>query len=425
MRRLSVAIIGSGSRGIDAYANLMSKNPVYKLVAFCDSRQVRLDLAKERFHIKDNMLFKNENDFFKKRLADVCIIATQDQDHVRHALKAMKLGYDILLEKPITPKLSECYKLLEAQRKYKKKVIVCHVLRYAPAYLETANLIGRGVIGKLLDIQALEQVAYWHQAHSFVRGNWRKTSETSPMILAKCCHDMDLLQFYARSRCKCVSSMGSLDYFKKKNQPKGASSRCKTCKYIDSCAYSAKNLYIKRWKENGSPKDGWPFNVVCTSYPLTETKIKKAYESNDYGRCVFECDNDVVDHQQTIITFENGVTANLCMTAFTGTGGRVYKFHGTTGEIDLDEENKRLIIKPFGKKQKIVLFKDLLNKDYFGHGGGDEGLVDALYTIITGDKKKKYLPSTSLEASVESHLMAFAAEESRLHDGKLVYIKHK
>ena len=420
MKKLTVAIIGGGSRGIDAYANLMKKSNKYQVVSVCDSRNVRLELAKKEFKIPNHLLFKDEKDFFKKKLADVCIIATQDQDHVRHAIKAMSLGYDILLEKPITPSKNECLRLLAAQKKYKKKVIVCHVLRYAPAYLEVARLIDKGTIGQLIDIDALEQVAYWHQAHSFVRGNWRSSKETSPMILAKCCHDMDLLQYYAKSRCKCVSSMGRLDFFNKKHQPKGASSRCQTCKYIDSCAYSAKNIYIKMWKERGAPKNGWPFNVTCTTYPLTEKNLKKAYENNDYGKCIFTCNNDVVDHQQTIMTFENGITANLCMTAFTGKSGRVYKFHGTYGEIDLDEEKRVVVIKRFGEKEIIESFDKLLEKDHFGHGGGDEGLVNALYNIIVN----KNDAATTLASSIESHLMCFAAEESRLNDGKLIYIKH-
>lgn len=421
MKKLSVAIIGAGSRGIDAYATLMKQNGKFQIVSVCDYRDVRLDLAKKEFNIPNRLLFKDEKDFFKKKLADLCVVATQDQDHVRHAIKALSLGYDVLLEKPITPSKKECLRLLDAQKKYKKKVIVCHVLRYAPAYLEVAKLIDKGTIGKLIDIDALEQVVFWHQAHSFVRGNWHSSKETSPMILAKCCHDMDLLQYYAKSRCKCVSSMGDLTFFNKKNQPKGASNHCKTCKYIDSCAYSAKNIYIKMWKERGCPENAWPFNVTCTTYPLTEKNIKKAYENNEYGQCVFTCKNDVVDHQQTIMTFENGITANLCMTAFTGKSGRIYKFHGTYGEIDLDEETRLVTIKRYGEKEIIEPFDKLVKKDNFGHGGGDKKLVEALYDIITG----KNNAATTLSSSVESHLMCYAAEESRLQNGKLIYLHTK
>ncbi len=415
----TVAILGCGSRGLDTFARFMEPLPYYKVVAGCDFRQVRLDLAQNKYGVKPENCFLDEKEFFKEKRADLMVIATQDQDHVRHAVKALELGYDIILEKPITPKKEECYELLEAQKKYGGKVVVCHVLRYAPVYLHVSKLIEQGTIGTLLDIYAIEQVAHWHIAHSFVRGNWRNSNETSPMILAKCCHDMDLLQWFAGSRCKCISSMGALSYFKGENQPLGASDRCQTCKYLDSCPYSAKNIYVKQWKTCGSPETMWPQNVVCTNLPLTEEKLIKAYESNQYGRCVFKCDNNVVDHQETIMTFENGVTANLCMTGFTGSPGRIYKFHGTIGEIIMDEERKEVIVKPFGDPEQVMKFTEI--PDIMGgHGGGDPAMLKAFYKTLCGEGSM----STSLESSIESHLMAFAAEESRINDGKLIYL-HK
>lgn len=410
-----VAILGCGSRGLDSYSRFMKETGLFKIVAGCDIRQVRLDLAMSEYGVKKENCFLDEKEFFKEKRADVLVVATQDQDHVRHCIEGLKLGYDVLLEKPITPSLNECKKLLAAQKKYQHKVIVCHVLRYAPVYLHVAKLLDEGCIGELIDIDAIEQVTHWHIAHSFVRGNWRRKDETSPMILAKCCHDMDLLQFFAKSRCKTLSSMGSLTFFNKEHQPKDASDRCQDCKYIETCPYSAKYVYVKRWKEAGSPASMWPQNVVCVDLPLTEEKLIKAYESGPYGRCVFKCDNDVVDHQQTIMCFENGVTANLCMTGFTGMHGRIYKFHGTYGEIDLDEEHNEVVIKKFGQKQEVMKFNELPDVTG-GHGGGDIALVRALYDALNKDGSL----STTLESSIESHLMCFAAEESRLHDGKKI-----
>ena len=418
-KRFSVAIIGGGSRGLDTYANFMNKTGHFDIVSVCDVRPIRLEFAQEKYNVKKENCFLKEEEFFEEKRADVLVIATQDQDHVRQAIKGLKLGYDILLEKPITPKKEECLALLDAQKKYNHKVIVCHVLRYAPVYLHVAKLINDGVIGKLVDIHAIEQVSFWHIAHSFVRGNWRNSDTTSPMILAKCCHDMDLLQFYANSKCKTVSSIGSLSFFRKENQPKDASNRCQTCKYIDTCPYSAKYVYVQRWKNAKCPETMWPQNVVCTEHPLTEERIIKAYESNDYGRCVFDCDNNVVDHQETNILFENGVTANLCMTGFTGSNGRIYKFHGTYGEIDLDEERRELVIKRFAQKDEVITFSQLPDVTG-GHGGGDIGLVNAFYQALLSQENL----CTTLESSIESHLMAFAAEESRLHDGEKVVL-HK
>lgn len=415
----TVAVIGAGSRGLDSYTMFMHKHGGFKLVSVCDTRQVRLDLAVSQYGAKEVNCFINEDEFFKEKRADVCVVATQDQQHVEHCIKALKLGYDVLLEKPISPSKDECLKLLKAQKKYGGIVIVCHVLRYAPAYLNVYNMIKDGKIGQLVDIHAIEQVTFWHIAHSYVRGNWRRSEDTSPMILAKCCHDLDLLQWYADSKAKTVSSIGSLIYFKKENQPKGASDKCETCKFKSTCPYSTEFVYIERWKKAGSPKSMWPQNVVCTKYPLTEENIREACKNTDYGRCVFACDNDVVDHQETNILFENGVTANLCMTGFTGEHGRIYRFHGTTGEIDLDEEKQEIVYKEFSKEPIITRFNELPDVSG-GHGGGDLALVGALYDALLNGKTT----STTLEASVESHLLAFAAEESRLKDGQMIKI-HK
>jgi len=411
----TVAVIGCGSRGLDSYSMCMQKHGGFKLVAACDIRQVKLDLATNTYGVPKENCFLDEEEFFKEKRADVCVVATQDRQHVNHAIKALKCGYDVLVEKPISPSKEECEKLLEAQKKYNKVVIVCHVLRYAQTYLNVYKMIEEGKIGQLIDIHAIEQVSFWHIAHSYVRGNWRKKEETSPMILAKCCHDLDLLQWYANSRCKTISSIGSLSFFKKENQPKDASDRCKDCKYKTTCPYSAEYVYIQRWKANGCPETMWPENVVCTEYPLTEEKIRKAYEGNQYGSCVFSCDNDVVDHQQTNILFENGVTANLDMIGFTQNCGRIYRFHGTKGEIVLDEEKCRIEIKEFAKDPVIIPFTELPDVSG-GHGGGDMGLINTLYTALVKGESTQ----TTLEASVESHLMSFAAEDSRLEDGKLI-----
>jgi len=418
-RVLSVAILGCGSRGADSYGLYLKNDKHFNIVSLCDIRKIKVDRFSKEFNVNPNNCFVDENDFFKEKRADVIIIATQDKDHVRHAIKALEVGYDILLEKPVTPNKEECYMLLEAQKKYGGKIVVCHVLRYAPVFVHVMKLLEEGTIGKLVDIHAIEQVAYWHQAHSYVRGNWRRSKDASPMIMAKCCHDMDLLQYYANSKCKTISSIGELSFFKKENQPKDAADRCDKCKYYKTCPYSAYRTYIERWKNAGSPKSMWPMNVVCTDEVLTEEGIIEAYENNNYGQCVFASDNDVVDHQETNILFENGVTANLCMTAFTGSCGRIYKFHGTLGEIDLDEEKQELIVKIFGQPDKVDHFAELPDVTG-GHGGGDAALLKTLYDIVVGN----IVAETALEQSIESHLMCIAAEESRINNGKLIEL-HK
>ena len=299
----TVAILGTGARGAEAYGRLIQQKPdCFRIVALCDKNIEKLKYYKEVFQVEENNCFLSEEEFFEKKRADLLVIATPDSYHIQHALQALSVDYNILLEKPITDKKEECKAILEAYKKANSRVMVCHVLRYAPAFLKVKEMIDNGKIGKLISFEGIEQVGYAHQAHSYVRGNWRKREDCTPMILAKCCHDLDLFQYYADSPCKSISSIGNLAFFKKENMPKDASARCMECKYIDSCPYSAKHIYIKQWNDFGMPENAWPFNVLAPA-PTTEEKLYDAITSSPYGRCVFACDNNVVDHQITQMTF--------------------------------------------------------------------------------------------------------------------------
>lgn len=415
----TVAILGVGARGADAYGRLIVKFPDrFKIVALCDLKRDRLERYGEMFNVPENAWWQSDEEFFKEKRADLIVIATPDDCHVRHALKAFEKGYDMLVEKPLTDNREECVALLNAQKKYGGKAMVCHVLRYAPAFLKCKELIEEGAIGKLVAINATEQVAYWHQAHSYVRGNWRNTRNSAPMILAKCCHDLDLLQFYAGAPCQSVSSVGDLSHFTPENAPEGSADRCLACKHQDSCPYSAKRIYIERWHKAGEPADCWPYNVPVTA-PVTEEKMLSALENGDYGRCVYACDNNVVDHQITQMHFENGVKATLVMTAFTHDTGRRFIFHGTHGEVWLLEDEHVIVVKKFGEDAVRLNISDL-NDNGYGHGGGDYFLIEELYGMLAGNAKQ----TTSLTASVESHLMGICAEESRIAGGKLIKV-HK
>lgn len=417
-KRFTVSIIGCGSRGGYIYGQLMHSSPEhFKIVSLCDINNEHLRYYAAKFDLLDGDLFNSEEAFFQKKRSDVIVIATQDRDHVRMCIKAMELGYDILMEKPISPIKEELMELLRAQEKYKRKVLICHVLRYAPAFLKAKEILDSGKIGRLVMIDAVEQVAYWHQAHSFVRGNWRNDKTTSPMIMQKCCHDLDLLQYYAGSLCENIYSTGNLTFFNEDNKPDGAADCCSNCKYINECAYSAERLYIERWKIEGSKPDDVPYNIIAEA-PLTEGKLREAYKKGMYGRCVFACDNNVVDNQTINIVFKNGVKANLTMTAFTYELGRRYVFYGTYGEIELVEDRDLLLVKVFGKPIEEYKISTLISvMTSYGHGGGDNGLINSFYNVLTGLIE----PSTSLEKSIESHLMALAAEESRI-TGKVIKV---
>ena len=415
----TIAILGVGARGADAYGwQFFEQKDRFKIVALCDLRKERLERFGKKWNVPAENLFTDENEFFKEKRADLLLVATQDKDHYGHCLKGFEIGYDIMTEKPLTDSRKECEELLAAQQKSGKKALVCHVLRYAPAFLKAAEMIDNGDIGQLVAINALERVGHWHQAHSYVRGNWRNTDIAAPMILAKCCHDLDLLQFYAKSKCVSISSVGDLVHFKKENAPEGAAERCVDCPHKATCRYNAETIYIQIWKNRGCPVDIWPYNVL-TEPPITEEKLLKALQEGPYGRCVYKCDNNVVDHQMTTMTFANGVKATLTMTGFTAPGGRRYHFHGTQGELVLDEAEHRITLQKYLDGPEVIDLAQLEDSGY-AHGGGDVFIIKTLYDVLEGNGTA----ATSFEASIESHLMGIAAEESRLQGGKLIYI-HK
>lgn len=413
----TVSIIGVGGRGGYAYGMLLSQLPdKFKIVALCDIKQEKLSYFSEKFGVGKENLFADEDSFFEKKRSDVLIIATQDRDHIRHATKAFNLGYDILLEKPITSDRKEMNDLLQLQEKTNCKALVCHVLRYAPAFVKVGELINKGAIGRLVSINAIEQVGYFHQAQAYVRGYWRREEDSAPMILAKCTHDLDLIQFYANSACESISSVGDLTYFKEENAPSGSADRCVNCKYQNTCPYSAKTQYLDNWLKVRT--DIHPYTVPCLA-PITEEKMRLAISEGPYGKCVWRCDNDVVDHQLTQMSFKNGVKATLTMMAFTRFGGRRMEFFGTEGQITLDEYRNFIRVGTFGETEYEIKISDLSHTDLV-HGGGDFGLINTLYDMLTGKVSTK----TSLTNSAESHLMGIAAEESRKAGGVLVNV-HK
>ena len=419
---LTVAVIGCGGRG-RVYSSYMNNQPEkFKLVAMCDNNHEKLDYLANKYSIPQENRFLNQEEFFNEKRADLIVIATPDRQHVKQTLRALELGYDILLEKPISSDENELRQLLDAQKKYNKVVLVCHVLRYSPTFNKVKELLDSGVIGELKLIESIEQVSWWHQAHSFVRGNSRNEKLQSSMIMQKCCHDLDLIQNYAGARCKSVYSIGDLSFFNKEHKPADTPDNCGKCRLKHTCPYSAEYSYIVRWKEKGCPENQWPFNFLTNDYPLTEEKLRHAYENGPFGRCVFSCDNDVVDNQQVSMTFENGVKAVLTMTAFTAGHGRKMTFHGTLGEIQFygDDRPDAVHLLQFGKEPVVYTVDDLISGGTgYDHGGGDFVLVQQLYDMIKGNIQA----TTSLEASIESHLIAIAAEQSR-KTGQVIKIKH-
>lgn len=414
--KITIAIAGLGSRGRTAYgAILLDMQDRAQVVAIADFDKTRCEIAQKEHNVKSENVFSSVEEMLsKEKLADAVLICTQDRDHVRHALMALDKGYDILLEKPVSPDLNELKSLVKKSKETGRKVLVCHVLRYTPFFQTIKKAIDSGRIGKVATVQALENVRYWHQAHSFVRGNWRRKDETSPMILAKCCHDLDYLIWLCGSKCKSVSSYGSLSYFKAECAPEGAALRCLDgCKAKANCPYDAEKIYLTN-KDTGVLHGNveWPVDVLSEN--PTEETIRAAIEKGPYGRCVFHCDNDVVDNQIVAMEMESGATVTLTMSAFTSIGGRTIKVMGTLGDIQGDMHDNIIKITEFGKESEIIdLGRE--EKDFAGHGGGDQMLIEEFVSLLEGGEVNNTV--TTLEVSVESHLVALAAEESRLEGG--------
>lgn len=416
-----IAIAGVGSRGKNAYGlELLNMKDRAKVVAVADIDPERLALAGDAHGVPDEMRFPSaEAMLAMPKLADAMLVCTQDRQHVPHAVAALKKGYDVMMEKPISPKLEDLQEITKVSRENGRRVVVCHVLRYTPFFQTIKKTIDSGVLGEVVSIQALENVRYWHQAHSFVRGNWRREEDTSPMILAKCCHDLDYLVWLCGKKCERVSSYGSLMYFKKSNAPEGAALRCtQGCKAKESCPYDAEKIYLTN-KDTGilCGNVEWPIDVLAEN--PTEEKIRHAIETGPYGRCVFHCDNDVVDHQIVNMQMEGGASLSLTMSAFTSIGGRTIKVMGTLGDLWGDMHENKIRIGVFGKEPQVIdLGKE--EKDFAGHGGGDRLLMEQFVDLMQGKEPDGTI--TTLETSVESHLVALAAEKSRLENGESIEI---
>ena len=410
-----IAVAGLGNRG-SRYAEAIRRMEGRAVItAAAESRRERLAEAAKTFSLPPERCFSSVEEMLSQpKLADAVLICTQDQQHVPHGLMALKKGYDILMEKPVSPDAEECRKLLALSEKAGRKVVVCHVLRYTRFYRKVKEILESGILGELMTVQASEDVGYWHQAHSFVRGNWRSSDTTSPMILAKCCHDMDLWVWLTGRRGVRVSSFGSLGHFTPEHAPEGAAMRCMDgCLAKADCPYDAEKIYITDQRTGVRHKEGWPCDVLALK--PTEESVYRAIKEGPYGRCVYHCDNNVVDHQVVNLEMEGGLTVSFTMSAFND-GGRYAKFMGTRGYMTCDLEKSLICVMPFGKEPAVYD----LNPDKVkipGHSGGDEGLMGEFIDYMQGEEPEGI---TSLAASMESHFICFAAEESRINNGKPV-----
>ena len=408
MKKTTIAIVGGGHRGT-GYAGYVLKHPDEgQVVAVCEPRDDRREAFAKVHHLPADRCFRDWKDLAAlPKLADAVFICTVEDKHRDAAIAFADKGYHILLEKPMAPTAQACRDIVEATHRNGVVLAVCHVLRYVDYIRRMKTMLDDGLIGRIRHIAATELVGPWHFTHSFVRGNFRNEASSSPFLLAKCCHDMDLLAWLVPSPCVRVSSFGRLSHFKRECQPAGAADRCTRCPaHIEAaCPYSALKIYLRdRLDRLGK----WPVSMVTTD--ATPAGVAQALESGPYGRCVYACDNDVADHQVVNLEFEDGTTAGFITTAF-AVGSRDYFVMGDRGTLRLNDDGLHHYDFLSGKKVSIPLHIGDLSTSLSGHGGGDDGLVrDFLAALGSGDPAHV---TTGPDASLSSHLIVFAAEKAR------------
>ncbi len=409
-REYTMVVLGAGGRG-NVYSRYGKMFPgSVKVVGVADLIPFRRNQMTKNWNIPDERRFNDYRDCLNAgKLADIALVTLPDALHYDAVLKALDLGYDVLVEKPMAQSAKECLEMLAKQRETKRIVGVGHVLRYAPYYEAIKSAIDRGLLGELLCIQHAELVEKYHMSHSFVRGNWRNSKESTPMIVSKCCHDLDILRWFIGKPCKNVSAEGKLSFFVPANRPKGAPANCFAgCPHVDSCIFAAQKMYVR--------KGYMGHHLDLVRGEPEDVRIAKV-KNSPYSRCVFACDNDVPDHYAATLEFEGGVTVAFSYEGLGTRGERVTRIMGTKGTIEGNGGEFRLTDLVTGRvwtwNMKV---QEVVDRSH-GHGGGDMRLFRDF--LLAVDKRDEKLLTSSLAASVDSHVIGFACEKSRLEGVKV------
>ena len=417
MEQIRVIIIGAGNRGT-RYASIMAQLPEqYKVVGVAEPVRVRREHIREMHNLPEDCCFTHWKEILDKpRMADLAVIATQDRMHFEPAMAAIGLGYHLLLEKPVAPTAEQCDAIARAAAEQGVSVLVCHVLRYTPFYGKVKQLLLEGVIGTPVSLHQVEGVGNVHHSHSFVRGNWCREEDSAPMLLAKSCHDLDMIQWLLDKPCRRIQSFGSLTHFTAENAPAGAPVSCVDgdCPVRESCPYDCIRHYHD-FKTNSRRKI--IAGHLSAQYEPTDAEVMEALRTTDYGLCVYHANNDVVDHQVVNMEFAGGTTASFSMNAFNA-GGRYIRIFGTKGELYAAMKDPEITVHTFsdGKTVKVPVTEvdETING---GHGGGDQGIVRELYQYLSGSYRG--FRAADIHTSVRNHFLCFAAEEAR-HGGLVV-----
>ncbi|MCX7963709.1 MAG: gfo/Idh/MocA family oxidoreductase [Candidatus Hydrogenedentota bacterium] len=409
MKPLEAVLVGAGQRGRDAFGAFALRFPhLLKFVAVADPDEGRRQLFAQQHNIPPERCFSSWQELLERpQFAPICANATMDREHLPSALAAMEAGYHLLLEKPMAHTAEGCMEIVETARRLRRIVQICHPLRYSPFYAKVKELLAAGEIGTLTALTMVENVGYWHFAHSYVRGNWARVDRSGPVILTKTCHDMDIAAWLVDAPARRVISIGELRYFRKEFAPEGAPERCTDgCPAEDSCPFYAPAAYL------GANTD-WPVSAISPVDRSYEAR-KRALETGPYGRCVFRADNDALDHQMVLVEFANGVLFNFTVSGCTSECFRTIRALGTKGELDGHAEKREIRVDRFAQGVWPALPRHFYHTQamYDAHGGGDTGVMKNLVRLVRSDDFAGAMQS--LEIALEGHLLSFAAERARL-----------
>lgn len=396
---VTAVTLGAGNRGNVYGGYALQYADQLDIIGVAEPIALRNERYAKKHNIKEENRFNTWEDVFKRpKFADAIIITTPDNLHYGPCMKALEMGYDVLLEKPISPSEKECRDILNLAKKTGRIVAVCHVLRYAPYFVKLKEIMNSGVLGDIVSIQHMEPIEHIHMSHSYVRGNWHNSKQTTPIILAKSCHDLDILRWMVGKPCTHIQAFGDLHWFTEKNAPAGSTPRCSDgCAVEAKCPYSALEIYYRKRERN------YVFDLPEDTSKQADYVLQQLKTTN-YGRCVYRMDNDQPDHYTTNILFEGGLTAAFSMEAFTSYEGRRTRVMGSLGDVVGDMSS--FVITDFLTGQKTEW-----KQSTDGHGGGDWRL--AANWIQAVSKKDPSLLTSTIDQSIESHVMGFMAEESR------------
>jgi predicted dehydrogenase len=401
MSAVEVVVVGAGGRGFHAYGSYARSHPdEVRCVAVVEPDDER----RHRFAAAHNIPAERQLHTWKEllerpQLAGAAVNTTMDRTHYASTMALLQAGYDVLLEKPMATSATECVDMVQTATRLGRILQICHVLRYAPFFRSVYDIVTSGRLGELVSFQWNENLVYWHFAHSFVRGRWANSDTSAPMILTKCCHDLDLM-VWMLGRPTSVSSSGSLSHFQAARVGPEIPERCTDgCPIEAECPYYAPRIYIER-----NPGH-WARDPVSLDH--SPEALRRGLEEGPYGRCVFRSSNNVVDHQIVMLGFDNGLNATLTMQGTSHVEGRTLRVDGLRATLLGNESRNELQVHDHRSLQSEIIHPGNVTG---GHGGGDAGVMRAFLSAVT-TRERNVL--TSAADSLVSHILAFAAEEAR------------